>query len=47
MLATLSFIKQFLLHPRQTGAVARFSDKSIKKTLNKIDRTQDMRIIEL
>ncbi len=43
----LSFIKQFLLHPRQTGAIARFSDNSIVKTLNKIDRTQDMRIIEL
>lgn len=43
----LSFIKQFLRNPRQTGAIARFSNASIEKTLSKIDRTKDMTVVEL
>gem|GEM_PF-5327952 len=42
-----TFMKQFFSNPRQTGAIARFSNITIKKALSKVDRERDISIIEL
>lgn len=41
------FLKQFIKHPRQTGAIAKFSDYSIQQVLSHIPWWSCLRIVEL